>query len=290
MSNASVAIKAKPNSKPKPKAKPKPTQRPFSVEERIHYRDRLREARYSALANAEGFAEICFVVEALGRRLLGQEETFGNLKDVLEKRAKSSTGLSGLPSKFPQYFGNFGALLETLHKARNDAMHTGAYARHATAKAIELCMVLEDALMANRKFQKIAGNYMVRSPVSIEPWQPVARARQLMLTHSFSFLPIFVEGKWKLLSELALAKFLQHKDRNERMALPLSEAINQSPRLELLLAKTVPATEPIEALLTNAKDMSTGDRLWLVVSDDVTDSSNPSHLRLVGVLSPFELM
>lgn len=262
------------------------------MEERIHYRDRLREARYAALADSEGFAQICFVVEALGHRLLGEQKPLGCLKNDLIELARSSTSLAGLSSKFPEFFGDFPALLETLHKARNDAMHTGSYARHATAKAIELCLVLEDAMMTNTTFQKTAGNCMVRSPVSMEPWQPVARARQLMLMYSFSFLPIFIDGKWKLLSELALARFLQGSaaKRDERLALTLKEAMNHDPKLELLDAKTVVATNLVDTLLSEANDNATSDRLWLVISSNKSGNSTSEPPRLVGVLSPFELM
>lgn len=40
----------------------------LSTEERIYHRDQLREARYAALADAEGFQQICFAVEAMGMR------------------------------------------------------------------------------------------------------------------------------------------------------------------------------------------------------------------------------
>jgi hypothetical protein len=48
----------------------------------IHYRDELRAARYSALADAEGFPEICYALESLGLRLLGKK---GSLKDYEKK-------------------------------------------------------------------------------------------------------------------------------------------------------------------------------------------------------------
>jgi hypothetical protein len=51
--------------------------------ERLHYRDRLREARYVALADAEGFQQMCFAIEALGKHLnpkaKGLGDCMGNL-------------------------------------------------------------------------------------------------------------------------------------------------------------------------------------------------------------------
>ena len=38
----------------------------------------------------------------------------------------------------PERFSKFESLYDLVRRARNDAMHTGVYARHATAAAIEL--------------------------------------------------------------------------------------------------------------------------------------------------------
>ena len=43
-----------------------PTMRALEDMERLHYRDQFRAARYAALADAEGFGEICFALEARG--------------------------------------------------------------------------------------------------------------------------------------------------------------------------------------------------------------------------------
>lgn len=46
-------------------------------DERLYHRDQLRAGRYAALADAEGFHEICFALEALGLRLYGEKENLG---------------------------------------------------------------------------------------------------------------------------------------------------------------------------------------------------------------------
>jgi len=192
---------------------------PLKPEERIYYRDNLRAARYAALADAEGFASICFAVEALGCRLLEKEETMGAPLFVaeLEQLAAKSTVLSDLSKTWPAYFASFGVLFDSLKDARNMAMHTGVYARHVTTKAIDLCIGLEEALMnvEEADMAESAANYMVKTPISLEPWQPVARARQIMLTHSFSFLPVYINNKWMLLSEIELVKFLRVPKKRE---------------------------------------------------------------------------
>lgn len=190
--------------------------RKLEREERLLHRDRLRSARYAALADAEGFHEICYAVESLGMRLLGTESNLSKYKPAIKNLAETSSTLSTLSAVFPMFFTRFDALYETLRRARNDAMHMGSYARHATAAAVELCIGLEEAVMSTKETPMTVADYMVKAPVSIEHWQPVAHARQLMLMHSFSFLPILYNGKWKLLSEMAVVAFLQPKKRAER--------------------------------------------------------------------------
>lgn len=250
-----------------------------------HYRDQLRAARYSALADAEGFEEICFALEALGLRLLGQQGDLGKYEDRIGFYARLSPVLNDLAKSKPFGFKTFEALYETVRNARNDNMHVGAYARHATVAAIELCIGLEDALMADVK--RTVGSLMVKSPITVEPWQPVAHARQLMLMHSFSFLPIRYEERWCLLSELGLAKFLNVSQTQRKMLLGLTieEASKQQPNLALApidRCRLYTAETTIDELLAGT-DTIDSPTLWLVIDDERQD-------QLAGVLSPFELM
>lgn len=121
---------------------------PLAPEERLFYRDRLREARYAALANAEGFEEICFAVEALGMRLHGREANLGEYRLPLKDIAMSAPGLASLPETYPSFFTTFDALFEAVRRGRNDAMHAGSYARHVTNAAVDLCIGLEEAVMS----------------------------------------------------------------------------------------------------------------------------------------------
>lgn len=128
---------------------------------------------------------------------------------------------------------------------------------------------------------------MVKSPVTVEPWQPVAHARQLMLMHSFSFLPVRHEDQWCLLSELALARFLRTSQniKKERLGLSIEAAARQTPGLDL----TCVASENLLTAQTGIDEVLFGNRvaegstLWLVVNEHRED-------HLAGVLSPFELM
>lgn len=250
-----------------------------------HYRDQLRDARYAALADAEGFDEICFALEALGLRLLGQQRDLGKYEDRIGFYANRSRVLKDLSKSRPSWFKTFEALYETVRNARNDSMHAGAYARHATAAAIELCIGLEEALMI--KVKRTIGSLMVKSPITVDPWQPVAHARQLMLMHSFSFLPIWHEDKWWLLSELGLAKFLNGSNRQRQtlLGLTIEEAIKHQSKLTLAQIdenSLYTSETTIDELLERTATIE-APTLWLV-----TDHERQDHLA--GVLSPFELM
>lgn len=247
-------------------------------DERLYYRDKLRAARYSALADSEGFGEICFSIEALGLRLNGKEAALGTYKSAVEVLANDSVVLVALAKDFPMLFSRFSSLYETLRKARNDVMHTGVYARHATSAAIELCIGLEDALMKEQKIsRRTVADYMVKSPVIIQPWQPIAYARQLILTHSFSYLPVNLDG-WKIVSEFSMARFLHGKrNRSDLLATSIEDSIKLG--LIVTAAEVVSANADAAALLNNSAENA--QSLWLVADE---------HGGICGVLTPFELM
>lgn len=252
---------------------------PLSHEEALYFRDLLRAARYSALADAEGFSQICFALEELGMRLTAKKESLGPYKEAIRSLAYNSIIFSSIAENNPHIFSRFDSLYEILLIARNDAMHTGAYARHATHAAVELCINLEEALMnMKNNGRKTAADYMVKSVIAIEDWQLVAQARQMMLTYSFSFLPIFHDGKWKLLSDSAIACFLHKNTWKTALAQSISEATRNG-GLKLIAADPLSLDTNIDHLLSESSE-DPHPTLWLVTHEN----------KLVGVLSPFELM
>ena len=88
----------------------------------IFHRDELRAARYAALADAEGFLQVCIALEALGLQLSKRQENLGKYGAVLRELASASTVLSEMSGTAPEYFSSFDALYETVRRARNDAM------------------------------------------------------------------------------------------------------------------------------------------------------------------------
>lgn len=248
--------------------------------ERLHYRDQLRAARYAALADAEGFGEICFAIEAIGLRLRGEKADMGRYEAHIRRLSADSLVLSDLSTQYPCYFTRFDALYETVRLARNDAMHTGVYARHATSAAIELCIGLEEALMKEQDFpRRTVADFMVKAPVALESWQPVAHARQLMLMHSFSFLPVLMKTKWQLVSEVSMAKYLNGPaNKKDLLATAIDAASWQG--LELIDAQVIESSAVVSEILAKVK-VGDSPTLWLVVD---------GHNQLAGVLSPFKLM
>lgn len=244
----------------------------MNADERRHFRDRFRQARYAALANAEGFSEICFAIEELGIRLADQRLSMGGYQVLIDGETKYRPE-SHLDH--PDFFSTFTSLYGIVTAARNDAMHTGAYARRATAKALELCLLIEDGLMTGKKTPRLVGDYMVRDAIFVEVWTPIAKVRQLMLLHSFSNVPVNHGGTWKLLTELEIALFLQ-RERGKRLALSVEDA--EMKGLKLTDAATTKSDADADKVIQ--RESGTGN-LWLVLDKEE---------RLVGVLSPFELM
>ena len=170
-------------------------------------------------------------------------------------------------------------LIEIVRQGRNDALHHGAFARHLTTKAIELSIVLEDALMTGS--EKV-GDYMVRDPVCAYLWQPISFIRQQMLAHSFSYLPVYVEvdSTWKLVSDLLIAKYLRSvsdDNRKVRLAKSLQDAISQDD-LRLLNAKCYHS------------DRRTSEVINALNGLPVLICRKERQEDLVGILTPFDLL
>ncbi len=210
------------------KRKPQPALVPLGDEARIYFRDQLRTARANALRDAEGFQEILFAVERLGSALIGKVDTLGGYKYAINTKAQDSPLAEKLPLVWSEWLLPVYKLYESVRIARNDALHQGAFARHLTIHAVDLAIILEDALM---KDLTTVDCYMVRDPVCAFPWQPVGFVRQVMLENSFSYLPFYdaraEPPTWCLISDYAIAQYLRlSHDRNERLAKTLQEALD----------------------------------------------------------------
>ncbi len=245
----------------------------------LHFRDQLRAARAAALRDAEAFQEIVFVLERLGAFLSNDR---GNLRKYLPRikdQAARSPMAEEVPKELPHFHQQFEVKYEIVREARNAALHEGALARHLTANAVELSLVLEEGIMS--ELHQVS-DFMVRNPVCAFMWQPLSFIRQTMLVNSFSYLPVPVEkdGKtdWRLISDFRLAQCLRKNGKvvKEGLIQRLEGAV-QSGQIELHSAKTCCPQDKIEAVLPTSDGLPT-----LVLS--------PDNNELLGILTPFDLL
>jgi hypothetical protein len=144
--------------------------RPLIPAEARYFRDQFRDARAVALADAEGFQELLFCIERFGTRLTDSVCSLEYYKGSIVNFARGSALAESVPRNIGNLLTPFPRLCEMVKEARNEALHHGAFARNLTSSAIQLALVLEDALMADRH---TVGDYMVRGPVCAEPWNPL---------------------------------------------------------------------------------------------------------------------
>lgn len=247
----------------------------------LFFRDQLRAARAEVLKDSEAFDEVVLVLERLGRYLMGKREIgLGKYEQTLTSIAKCSPLADAIPAQYTEYHIRFVTLFDLLKEARNSAVHEGAVARHLSANAIEVALVLEDALMVN---SRTVGDFMVRNPSVALPWQPLSMIRQVMLSHSFSYLPVRTQaqgGQWQVVADFELARFFREasgtSERHARMATSLGDGV-RSGQVQLRAVTCVGALTRIEEVLGKI------DALPVLVIGS-------SDAELIGILTAFDLL
>lgn len=134
----------------------------------LAFADQLRSAREAALRDAEAFDAIIHAVERLGSFLTQSVGHLGRYETELSKLAASSAMAEEVPRRFRGVLASFPQLFDLVRDARNDALHQGAFARHLTGHAIELALILENALRSSET--PLVSDYMVRNPVCAALW------------------------------------------------------------------------------------------------------------------------
>jgi CBS domain-containing protein len=238
------------------------------------FRLQLQQARENALKDAEAFDGVIHAIERLGSFCLGSVASLGGYQCELRRVAELSPLATAIPSQWRNVHTPFNVLYNMVKDARNDALHVGASARHLTTHAIEIALILEDALKTCEE-GKYVSDFMIRDPVCAQLWQPVSLIRQRMLTNSFSFLPVKdAAGQWRVISDLEIAKYLHGQsniERKRRLATPLQQASE----IKLLEAMCVSDTASIDSALMNLDGTPV-----LVFRDD----------DLVGIVTAFDLL
>lgn len=244
----------------------------------MYFRDQLREARAVVLNDAEGFVDALFAIERLGAVRTGRQGTLKTYEGSLVALASRSPLAEDVPRQHDCLHTSFPKLYKHVLRARNDALHQGAYARHLAAHVVLACIVLEDALVNGSDH---IGDFCVKSPVCAEPWQPLSLVRQRMLANSFSFLPIRINvgtaEEWRVVSDAALARVLRmsDSDRPKRLATSIQDAVRN---LGLALPKpqVVSPDTPISSVLCGEPD-----GLPILIVD--------ANAVLLGMATPFDL-
>jgi hypothetical protein len=240
-------------------------------EERRYFRDQLREARATALLDSEGFHPIVAALEQLGSVIYPAGNNLGGFRESLLTLARRAIS-SPIDTDDRGAYTPVEVLFAVVKEGRNDAVHQGAYARHLVRHCIELALQVEEGLMADSK--RVA-DFMVRGPVCAEPWQPVALARQQMLTNSFSYLPVRINEEWKFVSDYAIASYLSESaNRHRAVRVRLGSAFREG-----VLALEPAVSVGPEVTVQHALEVCRG-RPVLVVEDD----------RLLGIATPFDLL
>jgi hypothetical protein len=245
----------------------------------LHFRDQLRAARAAALRDSESFQEIVFVLERLGAYLSNARGNLGSYLVRIKDQAACSPMADEVPKELPDFHQQFEVKYDIVREARNAALHEGALARHLTANAVELSLVLEEAIMSERHQ---VSDFMVRNPVCAFMWQPLSFIRQIMLVNSFSYLPVPVESNgnidWRVVSDFRLGQCLRKNGKVGKDVLiqKLQDAV-KSGQIELHSAKTCYPQDKIETVLQSVEGLPT-----LVLS--------PDNNELLGILTPFDLL
>ncbi len=232
--------------------------------QRLYFRDQFRAARSATLRDSESFDEILFGIERLGQWISGKELDLGRYEPFLAKHILE-------PDR-----DQFERLYKHMRKARNAALHQGAFARNLAHHSVLIALMLEDGLMAEANR---ASDFMTSSVICAEPWQTVGQVRRDMLANSFSFLPIRIDGAWKFVADRCVAQFVRVGDPRAKRPMSLDKA--WSAGLDLLPATTVGPESKIEEALA-ALELTNGTPVLVV---------NPeSEEQLLGILTAFDLL
>jgi len=246
----------------------------------LHFRGELRQAREEAFRDAESFEGIIHIVEQMGSYTLGKIENLWKYLPPLNDVASKSALAVDIPTEYRECHLPFYDLYMIVKNARNDAMHSGAFARHLTTHAVELALILEDALDEEITDPQIS-DYMVRNPICVALWQPVSFVRQQMLVNSFSYLPVKEKGIWKLISDKEIAKYLRgisSAERKRRLVKPLGDYI-QEQTIALPDATIYTGKTKIAEVIDNFN----GEPILVM-------SKQSGSQELVGIVTAFDLL
>ena len=123
--------------------------------------------------------------------------------------------------------------------------------------------------------------YIQKEVVQVYTWQRLEECRRLMLTHSFSYLPIKIGTEWKLLTDVNLAKYLAQAKSIKKWKKLMWETVEcaKEKELELECVKTVEQTDSKVCALKKMNGKAA-----------IVTEGEEENKDLVGIITPFDLL
>lgn len=230
--------------------------------------NKLRDIRYAVYKDAESFDEGVANLEYVGQILSGK------LGVGLSAYEDEILGLAGQAASSPDA-KRLKELFRKVKDARNDSVHSGAFIRHHSLSLVALALLLEEAIT---NYAQVASDLMVRNHITAELWHNLAMVRREMLTHSFSYVPLFDGTNWKLISDLSVIKCLNQGSAGKRKGL-LGTTLDELISNDHLALEDAPTVND-QALISDLKETITHLPILIVDQDQY----------LLGILSAFDLL
>ena len=239
----------------------------------LYFARRLREARAQVQADAEGYVAVAIAVEQLAAALGAKGGACAVWKIIVSTLSLDNDLMDrddGAPSLDSAYY--------RVRRARNIAVHEGAMSRAVAARAIDLTIGLEVALMKAANTHATQ-DWMVPNPTVAHPWMTVAQVRSALLAGGFSALPIWWDKAWHLVRDVDVVTYLPCDPKGKKR---IKDAVHPDDGATLQIHRAplvVRPNDPVQAL--KGPCWESGWPALVVSEHDCT---------LVGILTPHDLL
>lgn len=237
---------------------------------RAKLRGQLRAERGAVLADAEGFEVLVHAIESVGKWVVPSGSNLDKYTPGLVHLTKTALGWH----KGDKRIKSLEASLFLLRQTRNDYAHEGVHARNAAHEAVEVALLLEEALSFSWVEVRLE-DVMVRRPVTADAEDTLAEIRRVMLSNSFSFIPVRIDGSWHLVAERWMADQVVGKKKSDRDA-ELGRKVNE-------FKADLPEVRPRKPETRCAK-------LEVPLPDLILVAERSNARVLMGVVSPSDLL
>lgn len=253
-------------------------QKELNIEESIHFLACFRDARANTLKDIENFNDIIIAIESFGSFLSNKILSgFGDYKCIIKEFVTKF--LCDYETEF------FETKYDIVRTTRNESIHSGVFARNVSTHSLELLLIIEGALLSfMSKTHSTVGSFMVNNVIVAQPWQTVKIVRNIMLTNSFTHIPVYHKDDWCLVSETDIINFLgvnyYDKSRKENSVKTIQELIESKSYRKIEVVHK-PLTESLEEIKNCF--LSNCGRPILIVN-------NIHKNQLLGIITPYDIL